>query len=81
MNNNNKNIFSLNKHFNGNPKDCFRFKREFNSVMNESGYSKLIIYRNTLVTINLYDKLDLNSKEDIRRYNFYDLNRKIFSSL
>ena len=81
MNNNHNNIFSLNKPFNGNPKDWFRFKREFNAVMNASGASKLIRSRNTLVSTNEYDKLDLNSKEDIRKSNFYELNRRLFASL
>ena len=31
--------------------------------------------------MNEYDKLDLNSKEDIRKSNFYELNRRLFSSL
>ena len=69
MNNNHNNIFSLNKPFNGNPKDWFRFKREFNAVMNASGASKLIRSRNTLVSTNEYDKLDLNSKEDNQLLN------------
>ena len=81
MNNNHSNILSLNKPFNGNPKDWFIFKREFNEVMNESGYSKLIRSRNTLVSTNEYDKLYLNSKEDIRKYNFYELNSRLFASL
>ena len=81
MNNNHNNIFSLNKPFNGNPKDWFRFKREFNAVMNASGASKIIRSRNTLVSTNEYDKLDLNSKEDIRKSNFYELNSRLFSSL
>ena len=81
MNNNHNNIFSINKPFNGNPKYWFRLKREFNSVMNESGSSKLIRYRNTLVSTNEYDELDLNSKEDIRKCNFYELNVILFSSL
>ena len=81
MNNNHNNIFSLNNPFNGNPKDWFIFKREFNEVMNASGASKLIRSRNTLVSTNEYDKLDLNSKEDIRKSNFYELNRRLFASL
>ena len=52
MNNNHNNIFSLNKPFNGKTKYLFRFKREFNEVMNVSGSSKLIRSRNTLVTKN-----------------------------
>ena len=81
MNNNHNNIFSLNNPFNGNPKDWFIFKREFNEVMNASGASKLIRSRNTLVSTNEYDKLDLNSKEDIRKSNFYELNSRLFASL
>ena len=81
MNNNHNNIFSLNKPFNGNPKDWFRFKREFNAVMNASVSSKLIRSRNTLVSTNEYDKLDLNSKDDIRKSNFYELNSRLFASL
>ena len=49
--------------------------------MNESCASKIIRSRNTLVTTNQYDKLDLNSKEDIRKSNFYELNRRLFESL
>ena len=49
--------------------------------MDASGYSKLIISRNNLVTTNQYDKLDLNSKEYIRKSNFYELNRRLFESL
>ena len=49
--------------------------------MNSSGSSKLIRSRNTLVTTNQYDKLYLNSKEDIRKDNFYELNRRLFASL
>jgi len=79
--NNHNNIFSLNKSFNGNPKDWFRFKREFNSVMNASGASKLIRSRPTLVTTDEYDRLDLNNKDDIRKSNFYELNSRLFSSL
>jgi len=79
--NNHNNIFSLNKSFNGNPKDWFRFKREFNSVMNASGASKLIRSRPTLVTTDEYDRLDLNNKDDIRKSNFYELNSRLFASL
>ena len=79
--NNHNNIFSLNKSFNGNPKDWFRFKREFNDVMNASGASKLIRSRPTLVTTDEYDRLDLNNKDDIRKSNFYELNRRLFASL
>ena len=49
--------------------------------MNGSGASKLIISINTLVSTNEYDKLDLNSKEDIRKSNFYELNSRLFASL
>ena len=49
--------------------------------MNASGASKLIRSRNTLVSTNEYDKLDLNSKEDIRKSNFYELNSRLFASL
>ena len=79
--NNHNNLFSLNKSVNGNPKDCFRFKREFNAVINVSGESKLIRYRPTLVTTDEYDIRDLNNKDDIRKSNFYELNSRLFSSL
>ena len=71
--NNHNNLFSLNKSVNGNPKDCFRFKREFNAVINVSGESKLIRYRPTLVTTDEYDIRDLNNKDDIRKSNFMSL--------
>ena len=79
--NNHNNIFSLNKYFNGNPKDWFIFKREFNSVMNASGASKLIRSRPTLVTTDGYDRVDLNNKDNIRKSNFYELNIRLFASL
>ena len=49
--------------------------------MNKSGSSKIIRSRTTLVNTKQYDQLDLNSKEDIRKYNFYELNSILFSSL
>ena len=75
------NIFSFTKTFNVNPKDWPRFKREFNSIVNENVSSKLIKYRSILVSTSEYDDLDLDNEDDIKKSNIYEMNSKLFSSL
>ena len=77
----NFNIFSFTRYFNGNPKYWYRFKREFNDIVNENGSSKLIKSISTLVSKSEYDDLDLDNDDDIKKTNIYEMNTKLFSSL
>ena len=79
---NNSNIlFSLKKPFNGNQKDCPRFKREFNAIVNASKASKLLRKRDALISTSKSDDLDLSLDDNVKMKNLYDLNTQLFSYL
>ena len=74
----NYNILPFTKNFNDKTKYCPRFKREFNSIVNENGASKLIKYISILVSTSDYYDLDLDSNDDIKKEGIYEMNSKIF---